>query len=61
METITNAVSAVSATATKAIWGEQPSNETGGNETGGNEPASGVQGKGTPTEPYDGGNAGTTL
>lgn len=52
METITNVVNTVSTTATKAIWGEQ-------NETAGNEPVSGVQGKGTATEPYDQGNAGT--
>jgi hypothetical protein len=56
METISNAVSAVTETATKAIWGEQPNNETGGSE-----PVSGVQGKGTSTEPYDAGNSGTTL
>jgi len=59
METITNVVNSVSQTATKAIWGEQ-NNETTGNETAGNEPVSGVQGKGTATEPYDQGNSGMT-
>lgn len=56
METISNVVNTVSATATKAIWGEQQNNETAGNE-----PASGVQGKGTAIDPYDGGNSGTLL
>ncbi|KAL1592625.1 hypothetical protein SLS60_011041 [Paraconiothyrium brasiliense] len=52
METISNVVNSVSQTATKAIWGEQQNNETAGNE-----PVSGVQGKGTATEPYDKGNS----
>ncbi|KAL5421729.1 hypothetical protein PMIN06_003596 [Paraphaeosphaeria minitans] len=52
METISNVVNTVSATATKAIWGEPQNNETAGNE-----PVSGVQGKGTATEPFDGGNS----
>lgn len=56
METISNVVSTVSATATKAIWGEPQNNETAGNE-----PVSGVQGKGTATEPFDGGNSGKPL
>ncbi|KAJ4305937.1 hypothetical protein N0V90_001470 [Kalmusia sp. IMI 367209] len=50
METISNVVN----TASKAIWGEQPAAD---NETAGTEPVSGVQGKGTATEPYDQGNA----
>lgn len=50
METISNVVNTVSQTATKAIWGEQ-------NETAGNEPVSGVQGKGTATDPFDKGNS----
>ena len=53
METIANVVN----TATKAIWGEQP-NPTTTNETAGSEPVSGMQGKGTVTDPYDQGNAG---
>ncbi|OAG09336.1 uncharacterized protein CC84DRAFT_1160510 [Paraphaeosphaeria sporulosa] len=52
METISNVVNTVSATATKAIWGEPQTNETAGNE-----PVSGVQGKGTAAEPFDGGNS----
>ena len=63
METITNAVNAVSGTVTKAIYGEQKpeatTTTTTGNETGGSEPVSGVQGKVTATDPYDQGNAGT--
>lgn len=58
METISNVVNTVSGTVTKAIYGEQPAT---GNETAGNEPVSGVQGKGTLTEPYDKGNSGTYL
>lgn len=55
METVSNVVNAAS----KAIWGEQNTaqNETVGNETAGNEPVSGLQGKGTATEPFDQGNA----
>lgn len=56
METISNVVSSVSGTVTKAIYGEQP---TTSNETAGSEPVSGLQGKGTATDPYDQGNSGT--
>ena len=59
METISNVVNTVSGTVTKAIYGEQPT--TTDNETAGNEPVSGVQGKGTLTEPYDKGNSGTHI
>ncbi|KAF1962318.1 hypothetical protein CC80DRAFT_542634 [Byssothecium circinans] len=55
METINNVVNSAS----KAIWGDQNTATTTGNETGGKEPVSGLQGKGTPTEPYDQGNAAT--
>lgn len=58
METISNVVSTVSGTVTKAIYGEQPANAS---ETAGNEPVSGEQGKGTATDPYDRGNSGTFL
>ncbi|CAI6332263.1 unnamed protein product [Periconia digitata] len=51
METISTVVN----TASKAIWGDQTA--TTANETGGSEPVSGLQGKGTATEPYDQGNA----
>lgn len=67
METITNAASAVAATATNLIYGqpakenETPSTTTTGNETGGKEPLSGEQGKGTVTEPFDQGNKGKRL
>lgn len=48
METINN----LTATASKAIWGE--------NETGNKEPISGVKGDTAHGEPYDAGNLGTT-
>ena len=51
METINNVIT----TASKAIWGQEPST-TQGNETAGEEPVSGVQGKGDLNEPFDKGN-----
>jgi len=65
METITNAASAITSTASNLIYG-QPAKEnetnntttTTGNETGGKEPLSGEQGKGTIAEPFDQGNKG---
>ena len=54
METINNVVAAAS----KTIWGETDTQKTEHNETGGQEPVSGQQGKGTPNEPFDQGNAG---
>ncbi|KAF2122939.1 hypothetical protein BDV96DRAFT_11820 [Lophiotrema nucula] len=60
MESITNAASSVATTVSKTIWGEQnPQNPTPGNETAGQEPISGLEGKGTATEPFDQGNAET--
>jgi hypothetical protein len=55
METVSN----IAAAASKAIWGEQNTTTAAaaGNETAGNEPVSGLQGKGTATEPFDQGNA----
>jgi len=52
METINSVVN----TASKAIWGEQ-NPPTVGNETAGQEPASGIQGEGTASRPFDQGNA----
>jgi len=68
METITNAASAITSTASNLIYG-QPAKEnetnntttTTGNETGGKEPLSGEQGKGTIAEPFDQGNKDTPL
>lgn len=57
METITNVASNVVTTASKAIWGEQKPAAAMDNETAGQEPVNGVQGKGTPEEPFDQGNA----
>ena len=37
---------------------EDPTNHTTRNETAGSEPVSGLQGKGTVTEPFDQGNSG---
>lgn len=60
METITNVASTITTTASKAIWGDQPANQTTqGNETAGKEPISGQQGKGTADDPYDQGNVAT--
>lgn len=49
METVTKYVNAAST----AIWGENDSNNA---QQHGEEPASGVQGQGRITDPYDGGN-----
>lgn len=63
METITNAASAITSTASNLIYGQPPKeNEpTTSNETGGKEPLSGEQGKGTVAEPFDQGNKDTPL
>ena len=64
MEAVTNIASAVSATATRAIWGEGATAEdkkdgVAGNETSGKEPLSGELGDVKSGEPYDKGNIGS--
>lgn len=54
METISNIASTATTTVSNLIYGDQ----TKKNETAGKEPVSGLEGKGTATEPYDQGNAG---
>jgi hypothetical protein len=65
METITNLANTAVGTATKLIYGDQTEKNTKdvvdttkNNETAGKEPISGVEGKGTATQPFDQGNAG---
>jgi hypothetical protein len=65
METITNLANTAVGTATKLIYGDQTEKKTEdvvettkNNETAGKEPVSGVEGKGTATQPFDQGNAG---
>jgi hypothetical protein len=64
METITNLANTAVGTASKLIYGDQTQNKTEeavdttkNNETAGKEPVSGVEGKGTATQPFDQGNA----
>jgi hypothetical protein len=61
METITNAVSAATNAASNLIYGDQTKADeavetTKNNETAGKEPISGVEGKGTKSDPFDQGN-----
>jgi hypothetical protein len=67
METITNLANTAVGTASKLIYGDQTTKTedktadavetTKNNETAGKEPVSGVEGKGTATQPFDQGNA----
>jgi hypothetical protein len=63
METITNLANTAVGTASKLIYGDQTTkteeavDATKHNETAGKEPVSGVEGKGTATQPFDQGNA----
>jgi hypothetical protein len=63
METITNLANTAVGTASKLIYGDQTTkteeavDATKNNETAGKEPVSGVEGKGTATQPFDQGNA----
>jgi len=63
METITNITTAVTSTASRAIWGDgtNPDEKKDGNETVGKEPISGELGDVKSGEPYDKGNVGKSL